>query len=280
MTLLTRLLNGLFDLLLWPVRWSRPVALAWIGALAGVLLLWLFKRVTPQRRLAAARRRASGLLLELGLWQDDLRTMLRIQGELAAANLRYLAASLPSLLVLLPLFAVIVLQLDGRFGHRAPRPGETVLVAAALTGDAPAALLDSLALTAPPGAAVEAGPVRDRDRRTAWWRLRVTRPLAAGAAVTVTVGGAGDATRRWRKRLAAERPLAGLTPVRERAGWRSLLLHPAEPPLPAGAPLARIRAELPAAGGAWLGLPDWLWWFLLVSVAAGLAVKGRLGVEI
>jgi len=280
-TLLASLLNGLFDLLLWPVRWSRPVALAWVAALAGIGLLWLFKLVTPQQRLAAARRRVTGLILELGLWQDDLRTLLRIQGELLAANGRYLLTSLPSLLVLVPIFLVIVLQLEGRFGCRAPRPGETLLVAVELAEAAPAAALDGLALEVGPGLAVDAGPVRDRQRRSVWWRVRATdavaggdRSAAGGPALAVVLDG-----ERWTKRLAERRPLAGLTPVRERPGWRAALLHPAEPPLPADAPLRRITAALPRAGGTWLGLPAWLWWFVLVSLAAGLAVKNVLHVE-
>jgi len=280
MTPLIRIVNGLGDLLLWPVRWSRPLALAWTGVLAGVALLWLFKRVTPQRRLAAARRRASGLLLELGLWQDDLRTMLRIQGELARANLRYLAASLPSLLVLLPLFVLIVLQLEARFDRRAPAPGTTLLVAAELADGADRGLLDRLVLRPDPGLAVDAGPVRDRADRTVWWRVRVTAQPAPGAGVTVAPAGAAAVTGGWHKRLSPPRPLGGLPAVRERAAWRALLLHPGEPPLPADAPVVRLLAELPRAGGTWLGVPDWLWWFALASVAGGLAVKGRLGVEI
>ena len=72
---------------------------------------------TPQDRLRA-RAGLVGHVYELGLYQDSLRVMLRIQRSLAAANLRYLALTLPALAAMLIPLALILPQFEARFARR------------------------------------------------------------------------------------------------------------------------------------------------------------------
>jgi len=269
-TWLASLLNGLFDLLLRPFGGAPWAGLAVVSALTGVAMLWLFKVATNQALLARRRRELTGHLYELGLYQDSLAVMARLQARLLAANLRYLLASLPALLVLLPLALLTIVQLDARFQRRALHTGEEVLVAARY---AEGASPERLALAPAAGLAVTAGPVRDRAARTVWWRVRAERDAPAGFAVI-------DGEERYEKRLSPDGALGRLAANRVAAGWRHALLHPAEPPLPGGAAVAELRAELPARGPDRFGMPGWLWGFCLFSIAGGLAVKGLFKVEI
>ncbi|MBK9303444.1 MAG: hypothetical protein IPM94_06045 [bacterium] len=270
MTWLASLLNGLFDLLLRPFGGAPWAGLAVVSALAGVAMLWLFKLTTNQDLLARRRRELTGGLYELSLYQDSLAVMARLQARLLAANLRYLLVSLPALLVLLPLALLTVVQLDARFQRRALRAGEEILVTARY---AEGASPDRLALAPAAGLAVAAGPVRDRAERTVWWRVRAERDAPAEFAV---VDGAG----RYEKRLVPDGALGRLSASRVAAGWRHVLLHPAESPLPGGAVVTELKAELPARGADRFGMPGWLWGFCLFSIAGGLAVKGLFKVEI
>ncbi len=270
MTWFASLLNGLFDLLLRPFGAAPWAGLAVVSALAGVAMLWLFKLTTNQDLLARRRRELTGGLYELSLYQDSLAVMARLQARLLVANLRYLLVSLPALLVLLPLALLVIVQLDARYQHRALRAGEEILVTARY---APDAAPDRLVIEPGPGLAVAAGPVRDRAGRAVWWRVRAERDAPAALAVS-------DGAGRWEKRLAPDRALGRLGSDRVASGWRHVLLHPAESPLPAGAAITGIRAELPARGRNRLGMPDWLWGFCLFSIAGGLAVKGLFKVEI
>ncbi len=268
---LAKTITGLFDLLLRPFGAAGWPALVVISALSGVLLLWLFKVTTNQGALSGRRRRLTGHLYELGLYQDHLGTMARIQWDLFKANMRYLSTSLPALLVLLPVVLVIVVQLDARYQRRGLHEGETVLVSARVV-EGQEDVLSRLALAAGQGLDVEAGPLVDRADRSVWWRVRAavdTPPLA-----TVT-----DGTVSWTKFLAPVSAWGRLAGARERGGWHHLLLNPTEIPLPDEAPLASISVELPRRDADWLGLPVWLWGFFVVSIIGGLAVKKIIKVE-
>ncbi|MBU0741953.1 hypothetical protein KKA85_12355 [bacterium] len=268
---LAKTLTGLFDLLLRPFGTAGWPALAVVSALAGVLLLWLFKVTTNQTALSERRRRLTGHLYEMGLYQDHLGILMRIQWDLFKANMRYLSTSLPALLVLLPAVLVIVVQLDARYQRRGLREGETTLVSARVV-EGQEDVLSRLALEAETGLDVEAGPLVDRANREVWWRVRATADTPREVTVT-------DGATRWAKLLAPAGDRDRLAGARERGGWHHLLLNPTEIPLPDGAPLAAIRVELPRRDDDWAGLPVWLWGFFLLSVVGGLLFKRVLKVE-
>ena len=264
-------LNGLFDLLFAPFGDLRWPGLLLVSALSGVLLLWLFKLVTPQRKLARARGRLMGHLYELGLFQDDLGTLMRVQRDFALANLRYLAHALPALVVLVPLVGLILVQLEARLQHPPLDADDTFLVAATVDEDH-AALLTDLVLEPGPGLALDTLPVRDPRARTAWWRVRVVEPGWSEVAVADGAGG------RWTKQVKAAAGLRRYTLSRERGSLWSALANPAEAPLPADAAVLRLAVEGPAEP-EWFA-QAWFWVFCAVSVVAGVAVKGLLKVEL
>lgn len=275
MGLLAGLMNRLFDLLCAPFGGAAAWAMTVLSVLLGALLLLLFKATTNQRALAAARDRLFGHLYELGLYQEDLRVMLRVQGDLAAANLRYLSRSLPALLPLVVVVLLVLPQLQARWEHRPLRPGEAVLVTATVAPGREA-LLSELRLEAPAGVRVETVPVRDRQARTAQWRVRVEQR----GRHDLTVRAAGHAGA-WTKRLEAAGGLPRIAAVRERAGFKQALLNPAEAPLPKDAPLASIALGTAPRETRYAGLPmHWLVAFCLLSIVGGLALKPALKVEI
>jgi len=268
------LANAITVVFEWPFRlfggagWA-PLAL--VSVLAGVLLLWLFKLTTNQSALTARRRRLTGHLYELGLYQDHLGTLARVQWDLLKANLRYLATSLPALLVLVPVMVLIVVQLDARYQRRGLLEGESMLISAsALEGRE--AVLPELTLSPGPGLSVEAGPVVDTRDRSVWWRVKADRDTPLG--ISVKRGAAS-----WNKQLGPATAWGHLAGTRERGGWHHLLLNPAETPLPDDAPLAAIAADLPRRDADWMGLPVWLWGFFGLSIVGGLAFKRILNVQ-
>lgn len=265
-------MNTFFDLLLRPFGDAATPALIVVSLLAGGLLLLLFKFTTRQKLLAERRRVLTGRLYELGLYQDDLGVLLRVQWALLRANLRYVAVTLPALLVLLPVTLLIVVQLDARWQRRALHAGESMLVSA-VAEPGRTALLDRLTLEPGDGLSVTSGPVRDRGAGVVWWRVRADRD--APRSLTIRAGEAG-----WGHAIAPATGLSRLAATREKPGWRRMLLNPGTPPLPADAPLLSITAELPQRGGSHLGLPDWLWGFFLWSVVGGLVFKKLFKVEI
>ena len=272
MAWLAEAISRFFDLLLLPFGEHRWAALAAVSVLSGVLLLWLFKVTTDQRALTKRRRRLTGHLYELGLYQDDLGTLVKVQWALLKANLRYLGTSLPALLVLLPAVVVIVVQLDARYQRRPLAAGETALVSVRIAEGREDALAN-LALEPGPGLDVSAGPVVDRAGREVWWRVVATGAAPATLAVTDGAGSLG-------KVLAPASELGRLAGSREAAGWHHLLFNPAETALPGDAALTRIAVSLPRRDADRAGLPVWLWGFFGMSIVGGLVFKRVLRVEL
>lgn len=273
MNVLNGIVGRLFDLVLAPFGGAPAWGMAAVSVLSAVWALLLFRAVTPQARLAAARDRLVGHLYEMGLYQDRLRVVGRIQRDLARANLRYLATSLPALLVMLVPMALTLGQLEARFERRPLAVGESAVLAVTLAPSA-GARLDELAIAVPAGVTVEAGPVRDRAGRAAAWRLRADAP--GRHALTVTLGGAPVATR----------PLVaggGLprTAGEVGAGWRQALHAPGERALPGDGAVSGIRLRYPQRSVRYLGVElPWLAAFAVLSLAGGLALKDVLKVEI
>lgn len=270
MTSLLAAVTGVGDLLAAPFGGHAGWALVAWSVLFGLTAIVLFKLSTPQARLAAARDRLVGRLLEAALFQTSLRTIVRVQGAVLVANLRYLVFALPAIAALVvPLLAVLP-QLESRVGRRPLQVGEATLVTAAVVERAA-----PLALAAEGDLAIETGPVYDPARRELVWRVR---PAAAGRHELRLTGGGEAIT------LDVPVATAGLPAIAaaRHAGWFDQLLHdPAAPILPPDAPVTRLAIALPPRDVRILGVsPHWLVSFTVLSLAAGLLLKKPLRVEI
>ncbi len=265
-------INGFFDLLTAPFGDRGWPVLVLISALAGIALLLLFKVATPQARLSRARSRLTGHLYELGLFQDDLGVLFRVQRDLAVANLRYVSLTLPALVVLIPPAMLCLVQLESRLQYNPLQPGDTFLVAVAVDADHRADLA-ALNLEPGDGLVLDSPPVRDGRAGRVWWRLKVE--TEGWHEIEVVEGGGA----RWSKQIkaAAGNRRHGL--IRQRGGLWTALAHPAEPPLPGHAVVKAIEIHHGQPEADWYA-QGWFWWFCAISVIAGLAVKSVFRVEV
>jgi len=273
MTIIASALNGLFDLLTAPFGGAANWAVLVLSALIGVLMLLLYKWSTDQDKLVAARRVLTGRVYEMGLYQDHLRVLLKIQRDLALANLRYLRCSLPALAVIILPMILILVQLDARYGRRPFLPGEVTLLRAEL-GPGTANLLEGIRLEAPAGVAIETAPVRDFRAGTAVWRLRAVTEGRHEVRVLLTDG-----------RAAAKTFVVGdgaprLAATREHESLGRLLFNPAEAPLPGDSPVRSLTLTVPRRELNYAGVrTNWLVALIVFSLAAGLAVKDLFRVK-
>ena len=140
-------------------------------------------------------------------------------------------------------------------------------------GEDHGALLAGLALEPGSGLALDAPAVRDRRAGRIWWRVRVQSEGWSEVAVVDDDGG------RWTKQVKAERGNRRHGLVRERGGLWTALAHPAEAPLPSDATISAIEIHRTRPEAEWYA-QGWFWWFCVISVVAGLAVKSAFKVEI
>ena len=247
-----------FDLILWP-------------ALMGVLAILIYKAVSNQRGLTRVKSQISMRVLEIRLFSHDILQVLRSTGMVLVKNFVYLGNHMVPMLVMLVPFVVILAQLVANYAYEPSPKGSVELLQVRLDPDSGVSPRD-VTLSLPDGVSLDAPPVRTADHQI-FWRLRADRPGDHLLEVRVddevfekgwAVG--GEPRKVPQKRL------------------RSLeaILYPGEPALPAAGPVLsmelamhpRTLSPLPAGE---LGI---VLWVLVLSLAAGFAVKGLFGVTI
>ena len=269
-----RVFSAIFDVVLAPFG-HGPVAAAvdltlW-PALMGVLAIAIYKVVSNQKALARVKSQISMRLLEIRLFSHDILQVLRSTGWILAKNTVYLGNHMLPMAVMLGPFVIILAQLVAHYGYEPVTPGRVDVLQVRLDPDAgvPAS---AVSLELPAGVALDAAPVQTADHR-AFFRLRAAEP--GDHVLRVHVGDEvfekGWAVGGEPRKVPARR-LRGI----------GAILYPGEDALPGDGPVEAIELTVPARP---LGfLPDGelgiVLWTLVVSLAAGFAVKGLFGVTI
>ena len=133
---LNTVLNGLFDLLLWPFAWLPVWIQAVVVALpAAVFALLVFRWVSDQEGIETAKDRIKAHLLELRLFSDDLVVTLRAQGNILRYNLTYLRHALLPMAVMIGPFLLMLIQLESRFAFRGLELGDSTILTVEVEGE-------------------------------------------------------------------------------------------------------------------------------------------------
>lgn len=288
MSLLNAALRAVFDVALRPFAALPPIVPVTVVALvSGIFALLVYRWTSNQTAIAAVKRRLFGHLLEVRLFNDDLRAVLAAQLRLLRENLTYLRLNLVPLLWMIVPFMLLIAQLQFHYGYEGLEVGERTLLVVdlaaadpAVAGGEEAAPRPPIEVEAPPGVAVETAGVWVPSLRQVVWRLRADEPgrhelvvRADGGAFTKSLfvaepeGGA-----RWVRR----------SPTRRKAATLDQLLYPAEPSLPRGGPIERIDVQYATASISFFGLFDvhWLIAFFILSLAFAFALRNRFGVTL
>lgn len=268
---IAKLFSSLFDLVVALAGGSPALAMVLVSAVTAVWVLLLFKAVTPQEKLQATRDRLFGHIYEMGMYQDHLGVVGRIQRDLARTNFRYLGLTLPALVVLTIPMVITLAQLDSRFARRPLEPGETTVLSVTVSEGSDLAGLD---LVVPDGVLIEAGPVSDGLAGAKAWRLGVVDPGAHE--IVIERDGQPVATRTLQAGV-------DLVQVNEKSepGLLAPWLAPGARPLSGDSGLSELTLRYPDRSTRYLGIElDWLVAFMILSLLAGLAVKDVLKVSI
>jgi len=265
-------LTGLFDLLLWPFRGLAPVwGLFALSAVVGVLLMWVFGKTSNQDAIKTIRDRIRANIIAIRLFGDDVGLLFRLQWRILRGTVVFLRYALTPLLITLVPLVLILIQLDLRYTTRPLEPGERTVVKVRLAD--PSALRDPIELEAPAGVVVETPGVHVAELSEVAWRIRADAPGTYELGVKV---GGQTVTKQLLVGSQAGYPSKMRTggPLTER------LLHPGEAPVDAGA-VRSVEVRYPPLPLTLFGWDvNWLVAFLVVSLVAGFAFKGVLGVEI
>lgn len=271
MTTLNALLVRLADAVLAPLAGLSPLAVVTGAALATALVVLAAMRATSdQAALAAVKRRIHAALLEMRLYNDDLRALLRAQGEVIRHNLRYVGLSLVPLVVTAIPLTLAIAQLQAWYGYDGLTPGQpTTITATVAEGMTALPRLES------PAVEVVGPPRYFPTRHEVVWRVVPRQPGASSLRVVSTDG------------LLAEKTLqigpgtARRSPSRERAGFVQQLLYPSEGPIDDGVGVHAVTVPYAERALDIAGLHvHWLVAYLVLAVAWVLVLRGPMGVVI
>ena len=250
--------RALFDLLLWPT-------------LMGVLAILVYKAVSNQKALARVKSQIAMRLLEIRLFSHDLGQVLKSTGIIVARNFVYLGNHMLPMVVMFGPFVVILAQLVANYAYDPSPRGSVELLHVRLDPDSGVSTRD-VALSLPDGVSLDAPPVQTADHQV-FWRLRAEEAGDHVLAVRV-----GDEVFEKAWAVGGE---SRKVPLKRLRGFEAIL-YPGELALPADGPVVSMELGIhprslgPLPAGE-LGI---VLWVLVLSLAAGFAVKGVFGVTI
>ena len=268
-----RALTPIFDLVCWPFRALPPIwAMTAISLISGVMMVWIFGKVSEQVTIKQLRERIRGNLIGVRLFQSDIGVVLQLQRRIFGDTFTYMRYALVPMVVLLVPVVLIMTQLNLRFAARPLEPGESAVIKAYVRD---VGLLDAeVSLEVPDGMTVETAAVRIPSAREVAWRVRVE--TRGGHRVKVRVGGQELETR-----LMAGNQWGAVPQRRTGRGMWDTFLYPGEPPIPNDHPVEAVEIVYPALELGVFGWSiNWLVAFFVLSLAFGFAFKDALGVEV
>ena len=247
-------IRAFFHVLLSPFA-GRPVFLSLvpISALFGLAVLFAFELLSNRTAIAATRRRLWAHLLAIGLYAEELAVVGESALGVIQENARLLLYSVPALLVLTPVIALLFSHLDSFYGSSTLRPGSPAVLTVRLRDVRNG--WPKLDLRAPAWIAIDIPPIHVAATNEVSWRIRALRTNRGS--VTITAG-----TESVTKEIDSRPGPQYFSDVRAQSGLTALH-YPAEPILPDGditgveiTPMQRSSA-------------DWVWWFALFSMLLG-----------
>lgn len=279
MTSLVSIYNSTFTLVFgwvytatkWLGAMGSLVALSFLG---GILMVWIFGKVSNQDAIKATRNRMNAELIALRLFKDDLRIFFRIQKEILLWTLKYLKHSMiPMVIIMIPVMAILI-QLNLHYAVAPLEIGKQALVKVILRDAKTLEPGTEISLQAGDSLTIETQGVRIPENREISWRVR---GVAADRFDLVVTAGKDSVS----KQMAVGGAVEGVSSLRTGEHWLTNLLYPAEAPIPAESAIESIEVlypELPLSFFGW-GM-DWMIVFFVLSMVFGFAFKGTLGVQI
>lgn len=230
------------------------------------IIKWTFKLDLAEH----FKRKVYAGLFEIRLFNDRLGATFRGLFDVLRFTAGYMGAWLLPLVVMtipmLPVFA----HLHFHYGYDGLRPGETTLLRAEFAADRDTGKPD-VKLDAPAGIQIDTPALWIPAQREIIWRLTAETPGDYELALTID-------GREYTKSLVVSDRATRRSPLRG-TSFLDQLIYPAEPPLPAESPLAKITVDYPEKS-SFLLVPMWCWTLIALSLPFFLLLKGRFGVEI
>jgi hypothetical protein len=261
-----------FGILVWPFQAVAPLwPMIFVSFVAGILMLWIFGKVSNQDAIKDIRDTIRGNLIGVKLFQHDIGVLLRLQTTILKDTLRYMKHSMVPMVIMIGPVILFMIQLNLYFSVRPLEPGETTVFNVRV--QEASALTQGITLEAPEGITIETPPVRIPAQNEVSWRIRADKPgryaMKVHCADTIT-----------EKEIVVGNTWTSVSPLRSQ-GLVDNLLYPGETPLNPNQTIQSIALNYPELDIMLLGFAiNWILLFFVLSIVFGFAFKGFFGIEI
>ena len=280
MTVLNDLLRPIFDWLQRPLEGLPPIVGVLIWSIpVGVFALWVFGKTSNQERIAQVKRRIHAGLFEIRLFNDDLRAIMRAQGEILRHVVHYQALALKPMIFILPPLVLVMVQLHQFYGFSGLRPGAATQLTVALDPDAvKPGLRPEVSLDLPPGLRAETEAIWAPALAEFSWRLAADE--SGEYDIQIVIDGVP-----YSKNVAVVDKVKRLSPERPSRGFVDQLEWPSEAPLEMETAVRSISVVYPEAtmdllGWSWQWSFAWMVVFFVLTMVVALVLRKPMGVEL
>jgi hypothetical protein len=263
---LNAVMNGLF----WPLKnipaqWS----LLLISMAVGMLMLIVFKHTSNQAGIKQTKNRLKAYLLELRLYKDDVGLSLRAVRNILVSNFKYIGFAFKPMMIMAAPMLFLLLHLAARYEYRPLQVGEETIVSITARESIP---LQEIVLLETEAIKIKTPPLRIPSENRVYWRIEA---LKEGELIFALAG-----------KTATEKVIVGggLKVIAAERGYRRTLKSLAYAPKLSRAGdsfISEVSVDYPKRTFSLLGVRmSWLVFFLLISLFAGLSLKGLLRVQL
>ena len=212
-----------------------------------------------------------GHMLEMWIFRHSPVVVLRAQYHVFCNATKYLLSSLRAFIVLMIPLVIVMIQIQARYGYAPLEPDQDAMLKIKYRSADSLGLLDAR-LEARDAVKVETPALRIPESGEV--NFRISAREAGLHELTIQVG-----ENKLNKTLCVGEPGLAISPRRSSA-WFDRLIYPVEAGIRTD-DLSSITVEYPPRMlSMWGAEFHWMWPFFLVSMAAGLAFKYVLGVQL
>ncbi len=258
-------LATVWDLVMVPLVRLHPwVAMVVISLVTSVVVLIVYKYTSNQKSMLRVKDRLKASFLAFSLYRDSLRVILLSSIRILRDNVHYMALNVVPLLVMIGPVLVVMVQLDGWYGHRPLRSGEEALVKAQVDGR----MIEDgrVSLEVPDGLTIDAPPVRMASENEICWRVKALRE--GDHAVTLRVDDAGV-----EKVVPVGVGARRVSMKRHDGGFLDGFLHPGESRI-AAAGVQAVSVDFATDEMSVFGWRvHWIWVFLVLTMVFAFALR-------
>jgi len=279
-------LNGaftaLFDVVLTPFELlGEELAMILVSGLFGILALIVFKYISSQKGIRAAKDKIKAHMIEIRLYQDDLVIVSKAIGKVLLRNVQYLCFNFGPILPLMIPFAFVLAQFVVRYAFEpvpvtaspeATLAGAGTLIRVDFADDHKAAV-SGLEIDLPQGLTAISPLVRVAGKA----RQEIVATESGVYDITFRLG---DGTEITKQLVAGDAEVRVMQPERVGSALEAIL-WPAEDTVGSG--IERIAFVYPESDLGWLpgsGILGVILVFLVASMAFGIAILKPLGIQI